>query len=276
MMSVYSAETPENLDEALRSVWDDQVLKPQEIILIKDGTLDPRLDRVIDRWKGRLGDRLVLLSNDCNKGLTVSLNRGIDVAGSEYIARMDTDDVALPNRFAIQSAFLDSHPDVVVVGGYLQEFNRSNDCLLIRRYPLSPEDVRDYIHKATPVAHPAVMMRADLFRSGLRYDERYRTSQDIALWFDLLLKGYKISNVPEVILKFRREDKMFWRRGKKKAFNEFRIYMNGIRRMRGIWTPAYVYPVLRFIFRLMPTWLIGYVYNSFIRTVVLAVRSKGK
>lgn len=275
-MSVYSAETPENLDEALRSVWDDQVLKPQEIILIKDGTLDPRLDRVIDRWKGRLGDRLVLLSNDCNKGLTVSLNRGIDVAGSEYIARMDTDDVALPNRFAIQSAFLDSHPDVVVVGGYLQEFNRSNDCLLIRRYPLSPEDVRDYIHKATPVAHPAVMMRADLFRSGLRYDERYRTSQDIALWFDLLLKGYKISNVPEVILKFRREDKMFWRRGKKKAFNEFRIYMNGIRRMRGIWTPAYVYPVLRFIFRLMPTWLIGYVYNSFIRTVVLAVRSKGK
>lgn len=275
-MSVYSAETPENLDEALRSVWDDQVLKPQEIILIKDGTLDPRLDRVIDRWKGRLGDRLVLLSNDCNKGLTVSLNRGIDVAGSEYIARMDTDDVALPNRFAIQSAFLDSHPDVVVVGGYLQEFNRSNDCLLIRRYPLSPEDVRDYIHKATPVAHPAVMMRADLFRSGLRYDERYRTSQDIALWFDLLLKGYKISNVPEVILKFRREDKMFWRRGKKKAFNEFRIYMNGIRRMRGIWTPAYVYPVMRFIFRLMPTWLIGYVYNSFIRTVVLAVRSKGK
>lgn len=162
------------------------------------------------------------------------------------------------------------NPDVDVVGGSLQEFNDENECLNVRYYPEDPQIMQKYICKASPLAHPTVMMRRRIFDSGLSYDERFRTSQDIALWFDVLNHGYKISNVPEITIYFRLAGDVFKRRSRKKAFNEFRIYMNGIYRLHGLFSCYYIYPISRLIFRLLPEKVIKRIYRSKLRKQILS------
>lgn len=268
LMSVYKSEKPSYLDRALKSVWDDQTLKPNEIILVEDGVLGEDLGEVIACWKERLSDRLVLLRNETNLGLTKSLNKGIKYVRSEYIARMDSDDISDPLRFERQFSYLQEHPEIDVLGGALQEFNDENPSLNVRHYPLTPEESRRYIVKASPLAHPTVMMRRRIFDDGIAYNEQYRTSQDIALWFNLLSKGYNIANIPEVTIYFRRDDAVFKRRNRSKAINEFKIYMNGIRSLYGF-TWKYAYPVARLCFRLLPTSVVKWIYGSNIRKRVV-------
>ena len=241
IMSVYRNERPEYLDESIRSIWTDQTVKPAEIILIKDGPLTDALERTISTWKERIGDRLITHSNGTNLGLTKSLNIALRLASSDLIARMDSDDLSDSRRFERQTAFLEANPDVAIVGGAMQEFNSSNPKLNVRHYPRNNDEVMRTIYKASPLAHPTVMMRSAIFRNGLKYDERYRTSQDIALWFDAICAGYKIGNIDDITLYFRRDDEMFRRRSRAKAWNEFRIYMNGVRRVYGLLTPKYVF-----------------------------------
>ena len=164
-----------------------------------------------------------------------------------------------------------------ILGGSMQEFDETEECLNIRHYPTSPEAARAMIHRASPVAHPTVMMRRRLFatpadnslrESGkpfLRYDERYRISQDIALWYDAVCSGYQISNITDITLFFRRANDVYKRRGRVKAWNEFKIYMRGIYRLYGLFTPKYAYPIMRLVFRLMPRRIVRWGYDSRLR-----------
>lgn len=266
LMSVYRSEKPAYLDRSLQSIWDDQTLKPEEIVLVQDGPVGADLAAVIDRWRDRLEERMKLIVNEVNLGLTKSLNRGLEIAGGKYLARMDSDDISAPTRFERQKEYLDNHPDVAVVGGFLQEFDATHDNLGVREYPVDNEHVMHYIYKASPLAHPTVMMRREIFDRGIRYDERYRTSQDIALWYDVLEAGYKIGNLDEVTIFFRRDGDVFKRRSREKAANEFKIYLNGIHRLYGLLTWKYAYPVARYMFRMIPTPLVARIYDSSIRT----------
>lgn len=268
-MSVYQSEIPQYLDRAIQSIWTDQTLKPDEVILIQDGKLGNELLSIISKWKNIIGEKLIIHSNPQNIGLTKSLNIGLKYATGDFIARMDSDDISMPYRFEKQVAFFKKHTDVSVLGGTLQEFSEDNDCICIRSYPKDSISVKKYIVKANPLAHPAVMMKSSIFKQGIVYDERYRTSQDVALWFDLVSKGFNIANLTDVLLKFRASDTMFSRRSRHYAKNEFLIWMRGIHKLYGIFTPYYTYPLLRFIFRLMPISIIKFIYSSNLRLKTL-------
>lgn len=269
-MSVYKSEKPEYLDEALASVWTEQTLKPRQIVLVEDGNLTEGLYAVVEKWQKELGDVLVVHASKENLGLTKSLNIGLGYITSDLVARMDSDDISLPRRFEMQEKFLQNHPDVAIVGGSMQEFNSVNSNVNVRHYPLTHDAVLRSIYKASPLAHPTVMMRMSIFREGgLRYDERFRTSQDIALWLDAVCAGYKIGNLEDVTFRFRLADDMFKRRSRAKAWNEFRIYMSGVRRLYGLLSPKYVYPVSRLMFRLMPVRMVKFVYGSSLRRKVV-------
>lgn len=270
LMSVYRSEKPANLLRALQSVWDDQTLKPSQIVLVKDGPLGEALDSVISAWIERLPHIMCVLTNDQNMGLTKSLNKGLKVVTGDFIARMDSDDISMPRRFERQIEFLTNHPKIAVCGGWLQEFDEADSCLNIRHYPDNPTLIRKYICKASPLAHPTVMFRKSVFSdNGFVYNEKYRTSQDLALWFDILYAGLNISNLQEVTIRFRRDIDVFKRRSRKKAMNEFKIYMNGIYRLHGIFTWRYIYPISRLIFRYLPLPIIKNIYGSGIRKKIL-------
>ena len=269
LISVYESEKPEYLEEALYSIWDKQIHKPNEIVLIQDGPISDDLKIVLNNWRTRLGSQLKFIENKENLGLTKSLNKGLKVASGNYIARMDSDDISLASRFQMQKDYLDRHPDVAIIGGALQEFDSEHDCLAVRHYPINNEEVLNYVYKASPLAHPTVMMRKNIFDNGLSYNEEYRTSQDIALWFDVLSRGYKIANLEEVVIKFRRDKDIFNRRSKQKAKNELKIYINGIRQIYGLFTWKYIYPIARYCFRMMPISVVKYFYDSNLRKKLL-------
>ena len=273
LMSVYRSEKGEYLDRSLQSVWDDQTRKPEQIVLIEDGAIPEELELIIDSFQSRVNAsgvaKMVVVKLPVNGGLTKALNAGIKHVTGDLIARMDSDDISAPQRFELQEKFLRENSEIDILGGSMQEFDDEHECLNVRHYPLTHEDACKYIVKACPLAHPAVMMRRRIFDEGLHYDERYRMSQDIKLWYDAILAGYRMANLQEIVLFFRQQGDVFRRRSRVKAWNEFKIYMNGIYRMHGLFTLAYRYPIARYVFRNLPPSLVKKIYESGMRKRVL-------
>ena len=273
LISVYKKENPEYLKQALESIWASQTLDPDQIVLVEDGPLPKELEEEIDNSKLRIENSsstvMTVVKLPENGGLTKALNVGLKYVTGDLIARMDSDDISEPHRFERQVKYLEEHPEVDIISGSLQEFDSENECLNVRQYPQTHEECVKFMVKACPLAHPAVMMRRRIFDDGLKYDERYRMSQDIKLWYDAVLAGYKLGNISEVALFFRREGDVFRRRSRAKAWNEFKIYMNGIYRLKGLFTLSYLYPIARYVFRNMPTGIVEWIYGSKIRNIVL-------
>jgi len=175
-----------------------------------------------------------------NRGLAIVLNELIDIAhndGYGYIARMDADDISMPNRFEIQIAYLCAHPDIDVVGGAIEEIDENsvprNKTIV---YPEGPEECYHFFSKRNPHAHPAVLFRWSFFEKinygdngslasnckykptsfkngpGQWYRPEYRQNQDTMLWVDGMSKGTKHANVQEVVLRFRFTDSLFNKR----------------------------------------------------------------
>ena len=268
IMSVYYKEKPEYLELAMNSIWTVQNLKPTQIILIEDGELTKGLYEVIEKWKQDLNGVLVIHKNRNNVGLTKSLNIGIDKSTGYYIARMDSDDVSMPERFTKQIEYLENNPDYAVVGSLAQEIDEVGNYTNIRNYPFTDKQVRNYICKACPLQHAGVLMKREIFDSGIRYNEEYRLTQDLALWFTILNAGYKIGNIPECLIQFRITQDSFVSRDKSKGLHEFKIYIKGIRKLKGV-TWRYVYPLSRLVMRYMPTDIIKAIYDSPLRKKIL-------
>lgn len=261
LMSVYKSEKPTFLSSALKSVWSDQILKPDEIILIKDGPLGKVLDDVIDLWQNEIGSHLKVLVNEQNLGLTKSLNKGIKAASGDYIARMDSDDISLPERFKLQYEYMESHSEVTCLGGGMQEIDENDKNGAIRIYPTENENIKKYIVKANPFAHPTTFMRRSIFLEGFLYDERYRKNQDLKLWFDLLRNGYILHNIPDIVLKFRRTSETYEKRSSKISLkSEIEIYDNGICSLYGKTSFKRIFPYIRYFIKSMSPSVNRFVY----------------
>ena len=265
ILSTYSKERPKYLDAAIKSIWIDQIRKPDEIVLVEDGTLTLELDTIVNKWKKVIGAPFHVIYNKENKGLASALNDAVSIATGDLLARMDSDDISLPERFLLQERYMEEHPDVDILGGSLCEFNDEGTLNNVRAYPSSMEQIRKSIHRASPMGHPTVMFRRRFFDEGFRYSSKYHICEDVVLWFDAIIAGKVLNNMPQVLLKFRRNDSMLNRRSREKAWGEFLAYNNGIFRMNGAFSYKYIFSVLRLIFRLLPVSAIRYFYNSGLR-----------
>src|SRR5690606_34788901 len=107
----------------LVSIYDVQKLKPSQVVLVKDGFLTPELDDVVSTWEKKLVDVLTIVPLERNVGLGSALNEGLKYCKHELVARMDTDDVALPDRFAKQVEFMQANPDIVASSAILEEWD---------------------------------------------------------------------------------------------------------------------------------------------------------
>jgi glycosyltransferase involved in cell wall biosynthesis len=122
LLSVYKKENPSYLKQALTSIWDEQTLKPDQIVLVKDGALTLELDNVINEWLKKLGSLLTIVELPKNVGLGTALIEGLKYCKYDIVARMDTDDISLPQRFEKQIAFFEQNKDSVIVGSSILEF----------------------------------------------------------------------------------------------------------------------------------------------------------
>jgi glycosyltransferase involved in cell wall biosynthesis len=265
LMSVYYHDDPAHFGRALKSIWTDQTRKPDEIVLVEDGPLNPKLAAEIDTFRNTTGANVRSVKLRENGGLTCALNKGLPECSGDLIARMDADDISAPDRFELQHDFFVQNPNTDVLGGGLQEFAAANDCRFVRYYPENTEKAKSMIAMASPFAHPSVMFNRRVFDQGYRYNEKYRTSQDIDLWFVLLKNGFKFANIPIILIYFRVNADFANRRSTAKAFNEFKIYWRGVLDIFG-WNWRLVFPVFRLVFRLSPKPLVKKLYFSNLRS----------
>ncbi len=267
IIATYKGEKPAYLDRALRSIWDDQKRKPDEIVLVEDGPLTTGLCNVVDAWKEILESRLVVIEKPVNQGLAAALNDAIEVAHGDLIARMDSDDISLPDRFMLQEQYMDEHPEVDILGGSIREFNDEGTLSAVQRYPRTMQEVLRTMYKASPLAHPTVMYRSSFFKAGYRYSSKYHICEDVTMWYDAAAGGRVINSLQDVLLEFRRNPSVMQRRSREKAWSEFLAYNDGISRLYGKFSYKYIYSFMRMCFRLMPASLVSLIYDSKLRRI---------
>jgi glycosyltransferase involved in cell wall biosynthesis len=192
-MAVYNGE--KYLPEAIESIL-SETFTDFEFLIVDDGSTD-RTQEIINSYQD---PRIRLISNPENVGLTRSLNRGLDLARGEYIARMDSDDISLPERLAKQQTYMDTHREVAVCGTWAKDIDSAGTVTGVRETPVGDDLEREY-WRPSPIIHPsAIIRRAHL--NGLRYDDQIRYAQDFDLWLRLKPQ-HKLANLPEHLLLYR-------------------------------------------------------------------------
>jgi glycosyltransferase involved in cell wall biosynthesis len=197
LLAVYNGQT--YLREAVESVL-SQTLESFEFLIIDDGSTDQSL-AILQEYARRDG-RIRLITRP-NKGLTNTLNEGIGLAGSEFLARMDADDVCLPRRFERQLAYMREHSDCVLVGSRVLLMDPEGLPIREMCQEQSHEEIDTaHLNRGWPVVHPAAMMRLSAVRQVGGYRDEFNTLEDLDLFLRLAEVG-KLANLPDVLLHYR-------------------------------------------------------------------------
>ena len=216
LMSVYKKEHPVYFKLALESMI-NQTLQPDEILVVKDGPLTTELENVLAEVSKQLSEsesKTVLRTYQFEENVQLgrALRKGVEMCEYDFIARMDTDDIACPERLQKQYDYLNAHEDVAVVGGYIEEFCDDNSFSNVKTMPCSAEDVRGYARFRNPLNHMTVMFRKEAVLMVGNY-RHYPFLEDYDLWSRILSMGYEIENMPEVLVRARVGNELYGRRG---------------------------------------------------------------
>ena len=227
LITVYKSDNLEHFEKSLQSIWDNQILKPNQIVLVQDGPVGDKIISVINKYKKILGDKLCFLELPVNCGLANALNQGIQECSHEIIARMDSDDICFPDRFEKQIAFFAKH-DVDILGGQLIEFGKDIDDVISQRHvPLQHHDIVSFMKYRSPFSHPSIMIKKSVYEALDGYDASI-FPEDYDFFVRAYLKGFKFANLEDTVLWFRmgedRSKAIKRRWGFLYAKNEFRLY----------------------------------------------------
>lgn len=198
IIPVYNAAA--YVGEAIGSIL-NQTYRNLEVLVFNDGSKDNSAE--IIRAIQTQDPRLKFFDSAENFGYVVHLNRGLELAQGKYIARMDADDSALPERFAQQIAFLEANPTVGLCGTWFDIIGRPE---IIERMPVTDTEIRLALLANTALAHPTVIMRAAVLREhGVKYDTHFMPAEDYYMWYTLS-KCTQLGNIPQVLLHYRHHE----------------------------------------------------------------------
>lgn len=262
LLSAYSRENPSYLKEALNSIL-SQSLFPNEIILVKDGPLTQELDLVIKDYISKY-PIIKAIDLEENQGLGKALNKGLQFCSNDLIARMDTDDIAKPNRFERQIQIFKEHPEIDVCSSWIEEFEENtNNILSIKKLPETHSEIVRYAKHRCPINHPVVMYKKEAVLKVGGYEG---FPEDYRLWIKMLMNGSKFYNIQESLLYFRFSKDMIKRRGGwKYAINDIKSQLS-FYSMGFLSLPILLYNIgIRIIVRLVPNSLRTFIYKKFLR-----------
>lgn len=211
LMSVYAKERPEYLRESLGSII-TQTVKPSEIVIVEDGPIPSNLEQVIQDLNRKHPSLLRIKKLYKNQGLGKALNIGLSVCSNELVARMDSDDIAVENRFAKQlELMITENQDIS--GGQIVEFSDDVSNILAKRLvPINNDEIIKFAHKRNPFNHMTVMFR----KSKICAVGNYRSKpgyEDYDLWIRAILAGLRLKNSPDLFVYARAGKDMVTRRG---------------------------------------------------------------
>ena len=266
ILPVYKKDKPEWLHKSIDSIL-GQTYKDFHLYVGVDGPVGVELLAVFKCYE-RL-DEVTFIKFEENRGLACVLNDLLDICfaeGYEYIARMDADDISLPDRFEKQIAYLETHPEIDVVGGSINEIDENGDDRgKVIVYPAGPKECYDFFAKRNPHAHPAVMFRKSFFdKAGCKYRPEYRQNQDTMLWLDGMKTGTQHANISDVVLNFRFTNSLFKKRRNGWAFAKKQLEdRKMINKTLGYGFGATVFAYCMFIMLVSPAWVKKIAYKVF-------------
>ncbi len=267
LMSVYEGDNPLFLDKSLRSIF-NQTLLPNEIILIKDGILNKKLNSVIDSYIIENTIPFKIIENKKNRGLGYSLKVGVEACSYEIIARMDADDISKNYRFECQLKLMHAMPNIDVLGSLIDEFSGDISNVICRRIvPEKDHDIKLFLKYRSPFNHPTVVFKkSKVLRSG-NYSEYFRNMQDYDLWIRMAIDGCIFHNIQESLIFFRQDKNLYKRRsGIKYIKYEFKL-INNMKRNKVVNVIEYLsLLLLRLPIRIFPSLIRETIYKSLIRS----------
>lgn len=211
LMSVYYKDEPVWLDKAISSII-DQTRRPDEIVLVKDGALTQPLDSVIKKWTEKCGDLIKVVPLERNSGLGPALMAGIEEVSYKIIARMDSDDISVPERFQKQFDFLAGNQDIDLVCSWAGQFKKKPDELIFcRKCPVEYDQIVRLAKFRNPIDHGTVMFRVSKVLTVGGYCD-VKGFEDYHLWVRMMMNSSHMACIPEVLYKFRRGPEMLNRR----------------------------------------------------------------
>lgn len=211
LMSVYYKEKPEYLKQAIESIQ-NQTISTDDFVLVCDGQLSSELNQVIKEKQLEMGNNLNVVRLEKNGGLGNALNEGIKQCKNELVARMDSDDIAYQTRCEKQLGVFNSHPEVSICSGIVEEFTITPDAVDARRVPPEHnEEIIEFAKKRNPFNHPCVMYKKSAVEAVGSYQDFYLL-EDYYLWLRMLMAGYQGYNIQEPLLHMRAGSDLYKRR----------------------------------------------------------------
>lgn len=204
LMSVYIKEKPKYLEKALESVF-NQTLRPNEVILVKDGPLSNELEIIINKFK-KDEEALKIVELEKNMGLGEALRIGIENCSYELIARMDTDDICKNNRFEEQINCFKKNPDLDMIGSWIDEFQEIDGKIKVesvRKVPENEQEIVKKLKRANAFNHPTVMYKKNSVIKAGNYSEEYNCLEDYYLWVRMAVNNSKFYNIQKSLIYFR-------------------------------------------------------------------------
>ncbi len=266
LLSLYHKENFLALDQCFQSIWKDQTIQPDEIIMVLDGPIGEELSQCVQKWQRIIGKSLRVIPLSQNVGLGKALNKGLEHCSNEWVFRMDTDDICVEKRFEYQLQFIKNNPNVVLFGGQILEFDKNvNDANKLKPVPEEYSDILSFSKKRNPFNHMTVAYKKSIILSLHGY-QHHLFMEDYNLWLRVISKGYEVANLSQVLVYARVGNGMHARRrGSEYIKSEKQLLDLKIALKTQSLISAYVTFILRSFFRFLPSNLLGFVYNNLLR-----------
>ena len=262
LVPVYDGDRPDHIRRAMRSAVDDQTVRPDQVVIVRDGPVRDELALCLDEVQRASPVPVTFVPLRDNRGLGPALDQGLAASWFDVIARMDADDVAMPHRFEVELPLI---ADADIVGAGLYEFvEDTNDIVGQRVPPTDPAQIRRYARMHDPFNHPTVVYRRQAVLAAGGYGD-LPLMEDYALFARMLAGGARPVNVAEPLVFYRVGTEAFRRRGGARLLrSELRLQREFLR--RGFTSPPeYLRNVIvRGGYRLIPWWLRRAVYRPLV------------
>ena len=221
LMSIYKNEKAIYLEECFNSLL-SQSLPANEWIIVEDGPLTSELYDVINKYKYNFPELIKIVKLEKNLGLGLALAEGIKHCSYDIVARMDTDDIAMSNRFEVQIRYFIENPDLDIIGVQIKEFDVNiNNIISERIVPLSEKKIEKYQKYRCPFNHMTVMYKKQTVLDAGNYMD-YLYMEDEVLWANMKKHNAKMLNTSDYLVYARSGKDMFDRRGGKKYYCNYK------------------------------------------------------
>lgn len=232
LMSVYAKDDADFFKKALESVTAEQTLKPAQVVIVEDGPVPERFEEIIKETEAKCGEiEFTVIRKEQNAGLAAALNTGLLSCKYDWIARMDSDDIAVAHRFEKQVAFILENPEVSVLGSYISEFETEPADMSSRRtVGLTHDEIVKMAKVRTPMNHVTVFYSKESVSKAGGYCESFGKLEDYKLWVDLLISGARFANIDEDLVYVRVGNGFIERRSNKREIRDWDMLQKYLRK----------------------------------------------